>query len=159
ADSAERRAGRPHEEGDHVHRPAGHRAVEDLPEPIVALGRRHPVVGGAGVLLVARADEGEVLGPGDVVRGAPVKVTARQLPLVEGEELSGPDPGLAEALLFDLGAVAPDHVVGPAEPRDVVYPASDGLAPAHGVYRSRYRGPRGPVNLCAREPGVGWAPW
>ena len=63
--------------------------------------------------------------------GAPVEVAAGQLLLVEGQELAAADRGLGQALPLRLGAVAPDDVVGPAEPRGVVHPATDGLVPAH----------------------------
>ena len=118
----------------------GHRAVEDLAEAVVALGGRHPVVGGAGVVLLARADEGEVLGAGDVVRGAPVEVAARAASAGPGEELAGADRSLGQALPLVLRAVAPDDVVGPTESRGVVHPASDGLAPAMSMHQ-RYPRP------------------
>ena len=104
---------------------------EDLPEAVVALGRGHPVVRGAGVGLLGRADEGEVLRTGDVVGGAAVEVTARELPRVEGQQLAGAHGRFGESLPLVLGAVAPDDVVGPAEPRGVVHPASDGLVADH----------------------------
>ena len=42
----------------HVHRAALHRAVEKRADLFLRLGRSHPVVGGAGVLFLSRADEG-----------------------------------------------------------------------------------------------------
>src|SRR4029453_1078616 len=129
---------------------------EDLTEPVVALGRRHPVVGGAGVVLLAGTDEREVLGPGDVVRRAPVEVAAGQLVLIERQELASPDGGLGEAGPLRLGTVAPDDVVGSAEPRDVVHPASDGLAPAHGRLEITVPRRRGSGQCLRRGRGGRW---
>ena len=61
-----------------------------------------------------------------------MEVAARELPLVEGQELPRADRRLGETLALALGAVAPDDVVRAAEPCGVVHPASDGLVPGHG---------------------------
>ena len=57
---------RAHAERDDVHRPAAHAPAVQLGHDRLHLGRVHPVVGGTGVGLVDRADEGAVLDPGDV---------------------------------------------------------------------------------------------
>ena len=69
ADLGERRAERAHHVRDDVHRAAAHRAVEQRARPFAcASAGLHPVVGRPGVVLRRRADEGEVLGAGDVAR-------------------------------------------------------------------------------------------
>ena len=55
-----------HDERDDVHRATAHRPAVEVGHDRLHLVRRHPVVGGTGVLLVDRADEGAVLDPGDV---------------------------------------------------------------------------------------------
>ena len=54
ADAAHRRARRAHEVRDHVHRAAAHRAAKQARGLRLRLGRRHPVVGRARVVLGAR---------------------------------------------------------------------------------------------------------
>ena len=59
--------------------PAAVAAPCDIVKHFIRLGRLHPVVGGACVLLFLRADEGAVLHPRDVVDRGAVEVTAGQL--------------------------------------------------------------------------------
>ena len=101
-----------HAEGHHVHGAALHRAPEQLGEGGLHLRRLAPVVGGAGVDLLARADERAVLDPGDVagVGGGPVAVGP--LGVVEAGEGAAVDQQLAEAVVLLLGAVAPLDPVG-----------------------------------------------
>ena len=54
ADLAEGRADGPHGEGDDVHLPPPHRALEDLAGAAIAFLGRHPVVGRPGILAQAR---------------------------------------------------------------------------------------------------------
>ena len=68
ADVRQRRAERAHAEGHDVHRPAPHRAREQLVEPGPHLRRVLPVVGRPGVGFALGADEGAVLDAGDVAR-------------------------------------------------------------------------------------------
>jgi hypothetical protein len=81
-----RRADRPHDVGDDVHRPPLHRPVVELAELPVRLVRRHPVVVRPGLFLRLRADEGEVLHARDVGRVGAVEVAAGELLLVERDE-------------------------------------------------------------------------
>ena len=68
--------------------------------------RRHPVVGGARVVLVRRADEGEVLGARDVVRGAAMQIAARQLLLVQLDQLAGREALRDQPIALGLRPVA-----------------------------------------------------
>ena len=77
AHAAHRRARRSHEVGDDVHRPAAHAAAEEAADPLLRLRRGHPVVGRAGVVLLAAADERELLGAGDVGWVAAMQVAVR----------------------------------------------------------------------------------
>ena len=58
-----------HDERDDVHRATGHAPLVEVAHDRLHLGRRLPVVGEAGVLLVLGADEGAVLDAGDVAWG------------------------------------------------------------------------------------------
>ena len=85
----ERAADNAHRVGDDVHRLAGVGVAEERGELVVALLRGHPVVRGAGVLLLRGADEGAVLYTRDVIDGGSVQIAARQLLLIELEKLAG----------------------------------------------------------------------
>ena len=106
-----RRADRTHRVGDNVHRPAAHAPGVDIAQLCLHLVRRHPVVRGAGVLFLSAADERAALDAGDVVERAAVVYTARQLFLVELDELAG-NVGLAAQLLeLRLRTVDPKNLV------------------------------------------------
>src|SRR5919197_789834 len=66
ADVGDRRAERPHREGNYVHRAPLHRPVEELAEDFLHLGGLPPGVGRAGVGLLLGADEGAVLDARDI---------------------------------------------------------------------------------------------
>ena len=66
AECGDRRAERAHRERDDVHGPAAHGAAEEVGQGRLHLVGVAPVVGRAGVVRVARADEGAVLDAGDV---------------------------------------------------------------------------------------------
>ena len=112
---------------------------------------------GAGVGLVARADERAVLDPGDVggVGGAPERV--RLLVLGQPDERAGVDELVGEAGPLLVGAVAPDDPVGLGELGDLGRPsraAAGGwweLSVALAVIAERipFRGRRGPVGVAA----------
>ena len=80
AATRQRRIDRAHAVRDHVHRAAAHAAGEQLVHLLMAVGRRHPVVVGAGIVLVAGADEGEVLDAGDIVGVRAVQPAVRMGP-------------------------------------------------------------------------------
>ncbi len=124
ADLGEGRAVGTHEVGHHVHRPAAHRAVEELAELRVRLLGVHPVVVGPGRLLGAAADEREVLGARDVVRIGAVQVAARPLLLVERDQDALRHRFFGERLLFLLRAVAPVDPLGLGEPSHLVDPGT-----------------------------------
>ena len=67
-DVRDMRTQRTHAERHHVHGAALHAAVEQAAQRGLHFVRRHPVIGGAGVLLLLRADEGAVFNPRHVGR-------------------------------------------------------------------------------------------
>ena len=111
ADLRHLRAGRSHDVRHDVHRAALHRAVEELAELGVGLAGRHPVVGGAGLVLCRRADERELLDARDVVRVRAVQVAAGELLLVQRLDDLLRDGLVRQPLLLGLAAVAPDDPV------------------------------------------------
>ena len=102
ADLRERRAERAHHVRHHVHRAPAHRAVEPSAQLGVSLGGLGPVVGGAGVDFVRRADEGQLLGARDVVGIRAMQVAAGPFVLVELDENSRGDRLFGEAILSPL---------------------------------------------------------
>ncbi len=66
ADLGHRRAQRAHREGDDVQRAPAHATLVEIEHRALELVFGDPVVGGAGVFLVRRADVGAVLDPGHV---------------------------------------------------------------------------------------------
>ena len=116
-----------HGVGDDVHGAALHGAGVQLFQLGVHLLGIHPVVGGAGVLLLSAADEGAVFHPGHVVLRRAVEVAAGQLLLVELLHLPG-GAGLRPQLLqLCLGAVNPNDLVGLGHGRHMVDPLQHGL--------------------------------
>ena len=89
ADLAERRADRAHQVRDDVHRAALHRARgRAAPILCLRLGRAPSSCwSGPASSLRVGADEGEVLGAGDVAGVAPVQVAVRVAPRSAGEDL------------------------------------------------------------------------
>ena len=118
----QRRAGQAHEVRHDVHGAALHGAAAQAVELLVHLGGLHPVIGRAGGLGRAGADEGKVLDARDVVGIGAVQVAAGEFFLVELDEHAHVDGLLREAFLFLFAAVAPDDLVGPAELRHLVDP-------------------------------------
>ena len=136
ADVRERRSEGAHAERDDVHGAPAHRAPEQAVERGPHLGRRPPVVGGAGVDLGLGADEGAVLDPGDVVRVGAGPERVGPLLGVEGGEGARLDELLHEELALVVGAVEPVDGVGLAERGDLVDPGEQ--AGIRG--RSRHQG-------------------
>ena len=116
ADLAEGRADGSHREGDDVHRPAAHGAVENFASPPVTLGRRHPIIGRPGVLPQRGADVRQVLGPGDVVCGRAVIETAGELFLIQHDHLAGGRRFPRQTILLLLRAVNPNDLLRLAKP-------------------------------------------
>ena len=135
ADVGDGGAERAHRERDHVHRPAPHRAPEEVGQDGAHLGRVTPVVGRAGVGLVGRADVGPVLDPGDVARVGVGPVAVGPLGLVELGEGAVVHQQLAQAVVLLGGAVTPDDLVGLGEGGDLVDPCDQllVLGGGHGL--------------------------
>jgi hypothetical protein len=112
------------EVGDHVHRASAHAAVEQRFHLAPRVRRGHPQVVRPGILLLFRADEGQVLDARHVRRMRPVQVAARERGLVELEQGAGglhlPD----ELAILVLGAVAPVHTIRAGEARDFIDPGA-----------------------------------
>ena len=58
----------------HIHRPASHRAIKKRADFFLRVGRRHPVIRGAGRLFRARADKREMFRARHIVRIAAMKI-------------------------------------------------------------------------------------
>ena len=106
-----RRADRTHRIGNNIHCPAAHAPGIDIVQLRLHLVRRHPVVRGAGVLFLFAADERAALDAGDVVERAAVVYAARQLFLVELDELAGDIRLAAQLLELRFRAVDPEDLV------------------------------------------------
>ena len=122
ADVGDVRAERAHGERHHVHGPALHRAAEELGERLAHLGRVPPVVGGPGVDLVGRADEGPVLHPGHVARVGVGPVAVRPLGLGQPGEGALVHQQLAQPVVLLGRTVAPLDRVGGGERRHLLHP-------------------------------------
>ncbi len=110
------RTQRAHREGHDVHRAAGHGALEQGVGTGLQLGAHFsglaPVVGGAGIFLASRADEGAVFHAGHVGGVGPGEVGVRAQLGVELLERAGSHELGAQAVVLFGGAVAPDDVLG-----------------------------------------------
>src|SRR5438046_598385 len=71
---------------DDPHAPPAHAVLEVGSRCRLGFGGLHPVIGGPGFVLVARADEGELLRTRDVLRMAAMQVAARIGLLVQLEK-------------------------------------------------------------------------
>ena len=101
-----------HRERNDVHRPPAHGAGEQPVQGLLHLGGVGPVVGGAGLLGVVRADEGARFDAGHVGFGGAGEVGPGPLLRVEGDERAGVDHCLGHARLLLLRAVDPLDGVG-----------------------------------------------
>ena len=122
ADVGDGRAERAHAERDDVHGAAAHAAVKQRLELGAHFGRRRPVVGGAGVFLFFRADEGAVFDARNVGRVGPGQERARALGRVQLLEGAGIDQLLAQAVVFGIAAVAPVDALWLAQRHHVAHP-------------------------------------
>ncbi len=142
ADFGDLGAERAHRERHHVHRAAGHAALEEAVQRLPHLGRVAPVVGRAGVLLGLRADEGAVLDPGDVGGVGEGEVGVRTLGVGEALEGAGVDQGLRQGVVLLGRAVAPVDGVGLGQGGDLTDPVEQfgvGGKAAGAVLRSLIR--------------------
>ncbi len=125
AAAREGRFERTHAVGHHIQRPSAHAAGEQGVHLRVSLVRGHPIVVGTRILLVRRADKGEVLDPGDV-RG----MRARQYAIGEGlrverQQLLVRNQLSLQGLELGVAAVAPVNLGGLSQLGDFVHPSRD----------------------------------
>ena len=123
-DFSDGRADGPHAEGNDIHRPPGHAAVEQPAQRRPHLGRGRPIVGGTGVVLIHGAYERPILDPADVGRMRAREKRVRTLLWVEADEGSGVHHRLAKPVVFPLRSVAPHDLVGLAQRRHLFDPGA-----------------------------------
>ena len=119
------------------------------------LGRRHPVVGDAGVGLVDRADEGAVLDAGDVARVGGGVEGVRLLRVVQPGEGAGLDELGGEAVPLLVRAVTPHDALGGGQGGDLVDPGLQALVTRPRLVRClrRHGDPSaGPAQLVGHHP-------
>ena len=143
ADSGVRRGDRAHDVGHDVHRSIAHAAVEERPDTLMRFGGAHPVVRRPGVVGVLGADEGEVLGAGDVLWVGAVEEAVRQRVLVEPDEGAIRDHLFDQTIVFGIAPVAPHYPVWARSTRDFVNPLFHGRHHWHPpcCRRQLYHGP------------------
>ena len=140
---AKRDPGGAHEERDDVQCAPPHRTGEERRQLGARVRGRHPVVIRPDVVGTVRADEREVFGACDVVRRAPMEVTAGQPRLIELDELTGREALRHEAVAFGFASVAIDDGIGGGEPGDLIHP--------RGHHRRHCHAMRPPVVDAMRE--------
>ena len=115
ADVGDWRADRPHAERHDVHGAAAHTSVEESLQSLLHRDGIDPVIGRSRIVPAETADECSVFDPGHIRRVREDQVTVG--PLLRVQEAKDPflHEQLAEPVVFLLRAVAPDHVVGPAQ--------------------------------------------
>ena len=86
ADAGQGRANGAHDEGNDIHRAAGHAAIEEAAELGIGGLGFHPIVGGSGPVLAGGADERELFAAGDIVGVAAMEVAVGELLLVESDK-------------------------------------------------------------------------
>ena len=138
-------AGGTHQVRDDVHRAPAHGAFEVLAGLRLGFRGSHPVVGRAGVLALARADEGELLRPRDVGGVAAMQVTARIGARVERQQRAVAQHRFDQAVVFLLGAVAPYDIGGSGHAGSAFDPLLSHAGRAHG---------RTPGSMKIRPPGA-----
>jgi hypothetical protein len=97
----------------------------------VRLRRIHPVVVRAGVVLVFRADEGQVFDAGHVGGVGTVQIAVRMRARIELDQVAALQHQVDQRVVLGLGAVAPVHALGLRRTRDVVNPLVEGFQLAH----------------------------
>ncbi len=89
---------------------------------LVAVGRGHPVVVRAGVLFLRRADEGQVLDAGHVIRARTGAGSSSGVFLVQGRQGARRQHQFDQVLVFLFGTGAPVNGFGLRVRCDLVYP-------------------------------------
>ena len=124
ADLGNGRTDGPHAEWDNVHCTAGHAAIEQTAQGCAHFFRWRPIVRGAGVVLVVRANKGPVLDAGDVGRMRTGQKGIRALFRIETDECTGVDHHLAQPVVLLLASISPDDLVGLAQRRHFANPVA-----------------------------------
>ena len=140
ADLRHRRANGAHREREDIHGAAAHAAFEEGFQLFAHDERVFPVVGGAGVVLGERADEGTVFDAGHVVGSGTGVEAAGPLFVVKGEEGAGFDELGAEAVVLGLGAIDPVDGRGLGEVGHFFDPADEVLVGGERLGLSAGRG-------------------
>ena len=152
---AEHRLGgveRAHAERDDVHGPATHAAVVQLGHPLLHLGRRQPVVGGAGVGRVGRADERALLDAGDIGRIGVRQERVGFLRRIKAYQRAGLDELVGQAAPLLLRPVTPDHPIGTGQVGHLAHPGEQRLVGGRRVFEA------GDCGLdCHRIVSSGWS--
>src|SRR5262249_31689030 len=138
AGTAALRASGAHEIGNHPHATRAHAALEIRAGLRLGLGGLHPVVGGASAVLLARADEGELLGACNVLGMAPMQVATGIGLLVQLEEGAVTQHVLHEPVVLLLGPVGPDHLARRGQGAGTLHPLLDDSGLAHDGTPSLY---------------------
>ena len=125
ADLRHGRADGAHRERHHVHGAAAHRAAKERLELLAHDEGIFPVVGGAGIVLGERTDEGAVLHAGDIVGRAAGVEAARPLGFREPGEGAGLDQPIAEPGVLFCRAIDPVDASRLAEIGHLVDPADE----------------------------------
>ena len=107
ADVRDVRTQRPHRKGHHIQDASAHATFKQGLQSGAHLGRRHPVVGGAGVLLVLAANIGAVFYARHIAGVGQGQEAVWAFDRIEFGKSPGIDQALAEHLVFLLRAVAP----------------------------------------------------
>ena len=111
-----------HQVGDHVHRPTGHTAVVQRIDHGVHLGRCHPVVGRARLVLGRRTDECPILDPRHVVDVAAGVVRPGVLVPVKTHQRAVVDHHVVQQTNLLVTAIAPMDTVGSGLGGDLIDP-------------------------------------
>jgi hypothetical protein len=101
-----------HAVGHHVERAALHAALEEVQHLRLGFGGRHPMVVGAGVVLVGGADEGEVLDARDIGGVRAGEEAVRVVRLVQLQQFAALLEIGDESAELVIGAFAPTHGIG-----------------------------------------------
>ncbi len=112
ATARQRRADRTHAVGDDIHRAATHAAVEQRVDLGMRIGRRHPVVVGAGVVAVTGAHEGKVLDARDVVWVGAVQPAVGMGPRIERMQRAVGLHLFDQRRVLGVAAIAPVDRIG-----------------------------------------------